>query len=137
MKKTIVDSNIWISLHVENNEIGRKFRNWFKSQDEKKIQIIVTYGIITEVIAMVLKKKGFKKAKSILEEFINSEKIRIYNKSIELFDDIVQIFNTYEVLSLVDAELVLLYHNLRCNQLISTDKGFKYCHGIDIYSIPQ
>ncbi|MFX1568941.1 MAG: hypothetical protein ACFFCV_11315 [Promethearchaeota archaeon] len=42
----------------------------------------------------------------------------------------------YEVLSLVDAEIVLIYNALNCNQLVTIDKGFNHCQDIDVYSIP-
>ena len=137
MKRSIVDSSIWISIFVDKNEIGKEFSKWYEIQEGETSQIIITYGVMTEVIAMVLKKKGFKKAKRVLDMFLDSEKVQIYNKSLEFYEDIINVFNRYEVLSLVDAEIVLIYHLLKCNQLVSTDSGFNHCEGIDVYRIPQ
>jgi len=139
MKLTLVDTSHWVgafSRRDDYKEEGKKFLEWFDQQDEKKSKIITTYRVLTEVIAWLLRKDDFKKAKEVLEFILNNPKIEIYNQSRELEEIIFEIFKKYGVLSLVDSELVVIYKNLRCDQLLSTDNGFKQCSGINLFRYP-
>ncbi len=139
MSLTLVDSTHWIAAFYERDkykEVGKIFREWFYKHDVKKGKIIITYGILTEVIARLLNKIGFEKTDRVLDFILKSSKIDIYNESKQFEDEIYETFKTYEGLSLVDSEIYLIYKNLGCDMLLTTADEFKKFPGVNSLKYP-
>lgn len=141
MKLTLVDSTHWIGAFYDRDkykEEGKSFKEWFKKQDGKKSRIIITYGILTEVIARLISKIGFERSNKVLDFILKSDKIDIYNESKELEDQIYEVFRIYDGFSLVDSEIFIIYKSLNCDQLFTTsEREFKRCAGVNISRNPQ
>ena len=141
MKRILVDTGHWVGAFYEKDnfkwrKLGIKFMEWFEIQDKKNSQIIITYGILTEVIARLISKTDFKVANKVLNFFLESDKIIIYNDTHKYEDEIFEIFRKYEDFTLVDAEIVLRYFDLHCDYLISTADEFNRCSGLNCYKTP-
>lgn len=139
MKKVLVDSGHWIGACFERDRWkteGKLFLEWFEKQNKNSCQIIITHGILTEIIARFINKKGFKTADKVLNFILESDKIVIYDESKQFKDEIYEIFRTYEGLKLVDSEIVVLYFYFGCDKLFSTADEFKRCAGVNCFKIP-
>ena len=139
MKRVLVDTGHWVGAFYERDnwrKLGIKFMEWFDIQDKENSQIIITYGILTEVIARLISKTDFKLANKVLNFFLESDKIIIYNDTHKYEDEIFEIFRKYEDFTLVDAEIVLRYFDLHCDYLISTAEEFNRCSGLNCLKTP-
>lgn len=130
MKTVIVDSNIWIGAFIKKDkwhENGKRFLQWLHK--EKNIRVIVPIGVIYEVIGDILEKSygGFEKANKALNLFMTHKKFEIYYNTEESFNEANNIFEKYEVFSLVDSTIVVLYITKKCNILFSTDSDYNCC----------
>ncbi len=127
MERIIVDSGIWQGAFIKKDKWhknGKKLLEWLDK--EKNVLVIVPIGVIYEVIAGILNYSygGFKKANKALNMFLNHSRLEIYYNTEDLFPQVCKIFERYEILSLVDATIILLYINKSCNVLFSTDSHF-------------
>jgi len=141
MKRILVDTGHWVGAFYKRDnfkwrKLGKIFMKWFDIQDKNNSQIIITYGILTEVIARLITKTDFKLANKVLNFFLKSDKIIIYNDTHKYEDEIFKIFRKYEDLTLVDAEIVVRYFSLKCDYLISTADEFNKCSGLSCLKIP-
>lgn len=139
MKRILVDTGHWVGAFYKRDnwrKSGLIFMKWFESQDKKNSQIIVTYGILTEVIARLISKTNFKIANKVLNFFLESDKIIIYNDAYKYGDEIFEMFRKYKDFTLVDAEIVVRYFNLHCDYLISTANEFNRCPGLNCFKEP-
>ncbi len=140
MRKTLVDTGHWVGAFYEKdkwNKEGKLFRKWFEKQDGNTSRIIITYGILTEVIARLIKKIGFKKTNKVLDFILTSNKIDIYDESKILKTQIYEIFKQFEGFSLVDSEILVIYRNLSCDGIFTTAKEFRQCAGVNSYMYPE
>ena len=140
MKKTLVDTGHWVGAFYDKdnwNKEGKRFLKWFGEQDGEKSRIIITYGILTEIIARLINKTGFNRANKVLNFILESDKIDIYNESKKYQGEIFEMFETYEDFSLVDSEIIVIYLTLGCDQLVSIAKEFKRVPRIDYFRNPQ
>ena len=140
MKKTLVDTGHWIGAFYDRDnwsKEGKRFLKWFEDQDGEKSRIIITYGILTEIIARLINKIGFKRAKKVLNFILESDKIDIYNESKKYQDEIFEMFETYEDFTLVDSEIIVIYLTLGCDQLVSIAEEFKRVPRINYFRNPQ
>lgn len=139
MEKVLVDSGHWIGAFYERdtwNKEGKLFLEWFEKQDKNQCQIIITHGILTEIIARLISKKGFKIANKVLNFILESDKIVIYDESKEFKEEIYDTFRQFKGFSLVDSEIVIMYLYTKCDKLFSTADEFKRCSGIACFKIP-
>jgi len=130
MKRILVDTGHWVGAFYKRDnfkwrELGINFMEWFENQDKKNLQIVITYGILTEVITRLITKTSFKIANRVLNFFLESDKIIIYNDAYKYEEEIFDIFRRFKEFTLVDAEIVVRYFNLNCDYLISTADEFK------------
>ena len=140
MKHTLVDTSHWVGAFTKKDkfkEEGKKFLDWFDKQDKNNSRIITTYSVLTEVVAWLINKDYFEKAEEVLDFITSNPKIDVYNDSKELKDSIFKIFKQYKGLSLVDSELVVIYKNLRCDQLLTTDGRIGHCSGVHVFKEPH
>ncbi len=140
MKKTLVDTGHWVGAFYDRDnwsKEGKRFLRWFEDQDGEKSRIVITYGILTEIIARLINKIGFKGAKKALNFILESDKIDIYNESKKYQEEIFEMFETYKDFSLVDSEIIVIYLSLGCDQLVSIAKEFKRVPRINYFRNPQ
>ena len=141
MKRILVDTGHWVGAfykkdNVEWRKLGINFMEWFEIQDKKNIQIIITYGILTEVITRLITKTSFNIANRVLNFFLKNDKIIIYNDAYKYKEEIFEIFRKFKEFTLVDAEIVVRYFNLNCDYLISTADEFNRCRGLHCLKTP-
>lgn len=139
MKKVLVDTGHWVGAFYERDKwrkLGLELLEWFEKQDKENLQIIITYGILTEVIARLINKAGFDAANKVLDFFRESDKITIYNDTYKFEEEIYEIFKKYKGLSLIDSEIVVRYYNIGCDYLLSTAGEFTRCTGLNCFKSP-
>lgn len=139
MKRIIIDSCIWIGAFIKKDKYhrnGKEVLKWLEEQ--QNVKVLVPIGVIYEVTASIMENKygGFRKAKMVFDLFLNHEKFDIYYNSEQMFQEIENIFKKYEIFSLVDSTIILLYINKNCHILFSTDNDFNHCNFVNKLEIP-
>jgi len=139
MKIVIADANIWIGAFIHKDRYhqnGKKFLLWLESK--KDVRVIIPIGVVYEVIAYVLNSQygGFEKAEKALDLFMTHEKFDVYYNTEESFQAAQDIFRRYNVFSLVDSTIIVLYENLGCSLLYSTDGDYNHCTFINRLEFP-
>ena len=141
MKRILVDTGHWVGAFYKRDnskwrKLGTFFMEWFENQDKNTTQIIITYGILTEVITRLITKTSYEISNKVLDFFLKSDKIVIYNDTYNYEEEIFKIFRKFKCFTLIDAEIVVRYFNLKCDYLLSTADEFTKCMGLICLKYP-
>jgi len=130
-RDVVVDSLIWIGSKSEKDQYRKESEDIIRAYSDGKIgKIYVTDYVILETVNFLLRKERFEKAFKVFNLFLQSDRIEIVYVDELMLQDIKNLFEKYEKLSLVDCSIIALMNDKKIKYLFSFDSDFDGIKGI-------
>ena len=127
----ILDSSFIIALYNESDVHHRKAMDLWPKIRTNENSYFISDHIFDEIVAVILRKAGKEKAKSIGQHLIES--MNIINVDLPIFNETWKIFQQTELnLSFTDCTNIALLKLIDSNKILTFDKAFNNVKGLKV-----
>lgn len=129
-KRIFIDTSAWIELTLAKERYHKEVASYFLKELKKGSKFFTSDYVLDEAFTRLLTNQGLSSAKSLREKTSQAEKL---NKLLILWTDETVFYQSWNrfvkfsehQLSFTDATIYTFVKDLKINEIITLDQGFK------------